>query len=487
MKSIGIDLGSSFIKGVLVDIDSGETISSYQYPDREMSMISENPGWAEQDPNIWWKGVKHIIKSITAKTSTDQIRSIGISYQMHGLVVVDKNLNPIRNSIIWCDSRAVSLGRQALNSLGRDYCLNELLNSPGNFTASKMRWVIENERKSLENAYKLMLPGDFIAAKLTGEISTTISGLSEGIMFNFHKKSLATKLLDHYEIERDMIPHYHNSFEGSLKISSAIADDLGLPKNVYVSYRAGDQPNNAFSLNVLHPGEAAATAGTSGVIYGVTDEVRCDPHSRVNTFAHVNYNEIDTRLGILLCINGTGILNKWIKNEFGWKSYEAMNDAIKSIPAGSEGILVFPFGNGSERVLEDREPGCAFQGINFNQHSKVHIARAAHEGIAFSLYYGLKIMKNLGLDLTTIRAGNANMFYSSVFRQTLSNIAGVPIELYNTNGAIGAAIGAAVGTGEVNMESAFKGLKKVNTVEPAKDNILQESYDKWESVLNKSF
>lgn len=485
MYSIGYDVGSSSIKAAIIKLDTGKLVAGGFYPNEEMKINSPKPGFAEQDPDTWWQYAKILTKKLLSENNIDgkEIKCIGISYQMHGLVLVDKNLEVLRPSIIWCDSRAVDYGRKAFETLGHKHCLDHCLNSPGNFTASKLKWVKENEPEIYNKIYKMMLPGEFIAMKLTGEISTTISGLSEGIYWDFKNNKIFSELLDLYGIDEKLLPEIKPLFSNQGTLTKAAAAEFGFSEGTVVSYRAGDQPNNALSLNVINPGEVAATAGTSGVVYGVIDKVSYDSLSRVNPFAHVNYTVKEPRLGVLLCINGTGILNSWIrKNIAGNLSYEEINNRAAEVPVGSDGVSILPFGNGAERILDNKNINCEISGLDFNRHTKNHIFRAAQEGIAFSFNYGVEIMKEMGLEIKVIRAGKANMFLSNVFGQTLSNVTGASIELYNTDGAQGAARGAAVGAGYYpNFTEAFKSLTKVGEINPDKKNldVTKNSYSLW--------
>jgi len=490
MYLLGLDIGTSSIKASILNAATGENKASTQSPATEMAIITPKAGWAEQDPEIWWKHTQIAISSAisTSKIHSDEIVAIGISYQMHGLVCVDKNMEVLRDSIIWCDSRAVEIGNMAFREIGEENCLSQLLNSPGNFTASKLKWVKENEPDIFQQIDKVMLPGDYIAAKLTGKIKTTESGLSEGILWDFDNSEPADFLLKYYGFEKSILADTTPTFGIQGNVTSAAAALTGLKEGTPVSYRAGDQPNNAFSLNVLNPGEIAATAGTSGVVYGVSDQVKYDPKSRVNTFVHVNNLSAETRNGILLCVNGTGILNSWMKKMAGEDlSYSEMNEMAATVNPGSDGLIILPFGNGAERVLENIEKGCSIHNLNFNIHGKAHLFRAAQEGIAFALYYGIKIMQDLGVEIKVIKAGKANMFQSQVFCQTLADISGATIEMYNTDGAQGAARGAGVGAGIFeNFESAFAGLLKLETIFPSADNqLLLKAYANWEAELVK--
>ena len=488
---LGFDVGSSSVKASLVDVESGQCAASAFFPESEAPIKAVKAGWAEQSPNDWWQYLKLSLRKIMSETGAtgDQICAIGISYQMHGLVCVDRNLQPLRDAIIWCDSRAVPYGERAFNELGSEQCLSHLLNSPGNFTASKLAWVKENEPELFEQIYRIMLPGDYIAMRLSGECNTTASGLSEGMLWDFKENRPAQFLMDYFGFPSDILPNVVPTFSIQSTVSKAAAEELGLKEGTPISYRAGDQPNNALSLNVFNPGEIAATAGTSGVVYGVLGDVRYDPQSRVNTFAHVNHGD-ETRLGVLLCINGTGILNAWMRRNVAPEgiSYADMNNLMANVPIGSEGVSVIPFGNGAERVLENREVGASIHGINFNKHTKAHLMRAAQEGIVFSFCYGLEIMRSMGMQIENIHAGRANMFLSDIFRQTLASTSGATIQLLETDGSVGAAKGAGMGCGLYkDHDEAFASLKRLAVVEPdlANRNAYLEAYNRWKAEMQK--
>ncbi len=490
---LGFDVGSSSVKASIVDADSGVCVASAFYPEKEAPIIAVKAGWAEQDPQMWWDNAKLSLKKVMADASVkgDDIKAIGISYQMHGLVCVDKDLQVLRPSIIWCDSRAVPYGEKAFHELGADMCLGHLLNSPGNFTAAKLAWVKDNEPELFAKIYKIMLPGDYIAMKLSGTVNTTISGLSEGMLWDFKAKDAAGFLLDYYGFSKDVIADVVPTFSVQGEVSAEAAAELGLKEGTPISYRAGDQPNNALSLNVFNPGEIASTAGTSGVVYGVLGDVNYDKRSRVNTFAHVNYTKDTDRLGVLLCINGTGILNAWVRRTVAPEgiSYSEMNEMMASVPIGSDGVTIIPFGNGAERVLENKEIGCSIHGVNFNKHGKAHIMRAAQEGIVFSFCYGMEIMQQMGMDIRKIHAGKANMFLSDIFRNTLAGVSGATIELYETDGSVGAAKGAGIGCGIYkDNNEAFATLKKLAVIEPDenKRNEYLEAYSLWKETLQNS-
>lgn len=492
MYLLGCDIGSSSVKASIVDVQTGQAIASDFYPKEEAGIKALRPGWAEQEPEQWWEYLKNAVQGILYKSRIDvaDIKAIGISYQMHGLVAVGKNKEVLRPSIIWCDSRAVPYGERAFKNIGEKQCLSTVLNSPGNFTAAKLAWIKEYEPALFENIYKIMLPGDYAAMRMTGEIVTTISGLSEGIFWDFKNNCISKEIMNYFGFDESLIPTVKPTFAFQGELTHAAAQELGLKKGTPVTYRAGDQPNNALSLNVLNPGEIAATGGTSGVVYGVNSHVTYDTFSRVNTFAHVNYTAENPRLGVLLCINGVGILNSWVKRNIVPTviSYNQLNDIAAAVPIGSDGISILPFGNGAERMLANRQIDCSIHGLNFNIHTNAHLARAAQEGIVFSFKYGMDIMNEMGIDIEVIRAGNANLFLSPIFRETLAGVTGTVIELYDTTGAVGAAIGAGIGAGiYTTPQEAFMSLKKINVIEPdgLKADKCVAAYEIWKERLEQ--
>ena len=489
MLLLGIDIGTSSIKVSVVDTYSQRRIASTQFPETEAGIISLKPGWAEQSPEQWWVHTQQAILKANALKLYDpaKINAIGIAYQMHGLVCVDKNQKPLRNSIIWCDSRAVDIGIEANNSIGNNKCLAHLLNSPGNFTASKLAWVKANEPALYKKIDKIMLPGDFIAMKLSGDITTSIAALSEGIFWDYKKENLSADIFSHFGFDKSFIPEIKPVFSGHGKLLATVAKALSLTPGIPITYKAGDQPNNALSLNVMQPGEVAATAGTSGVIYTVTDKLAHDKLSRVNTFAHVNHTNEAKRLGVLLCINGTGILNKWVKNIAGNNlGYSQINELAAGVAPGSNGLVILPFGNGAERMLQNKMVQSHIHNIDFNVHTPAHIYRAAQEGIAFAFRYGLDIIRENGTEPQIIKAGHANMFLSGVFTESFVNATGVPVELYNCDGSVGAALGAGIGAGlYTDAKQAFGKFVPVRSVKPKMKTLYDEMYMKWKEALQR--
>lgn len=489
MLLLGIDVGTSSVKVSIVDALTQQCVTSANYPETEAEIIAHKSGWAEQSPVSWWLFFQQALAKAhaTKKYDPQNIAAIGIAYQMHGLVLVNKEQNVLRDSIIWCDSRAVPYGDAAFKAIGEEKSLSHLLNSPGNFTAAKLAWVKENEPRVYERIDKIMLPGDYIGMMLTGNITTSISSLSEGIFWDFKENALSKDVMNFFGFSDSIIPTIKDVFSEHGYVTENIAAQLQLKAGIPISYKAGDQPNNALSLNVLEPGEVAATAGTSGVIYGVSDQLAYDKQSRVNSFAHVNYTEKQTRIGILLCINGTGILNKWIRNITGSNtSYADLNNAAAKVNIGSDGLYIIPFGNGAERILNNKIVGTHFHNIDLNKHSTAHLYRAGQEGIAFAFRYGLDIMRENKMFPSVIRAGKANMFLSSVFTNAFVNVTNTPVELYNCDGSVGAALGAGIGAKIFsNEKEAFTNMQRLQTVEPDGNNAYEEHYQNWKELLLK--
>ncbi len=490
MYYLGFDIGSSSIKASLVDADSKKPMATTSYPDIEMSMISKKSGWAEQEPEDWWKYVGEASKRVIKKSgiNKDEIAGIGLSYQMHGLVLVDKDQKVLRPSIIWCDGRAVEYGNQSFDRLGSDKCLSTLLNSPGNFTAAKLKWVKENEPSVFDRIHKMMLPGDFIAMKMTGEITTTISGLSEGILWDFRENRIADFLLKDLGFDQSLIPEVHNTFHQSGVLKPDAAKELGLEEGIPVAYRAGDQPNNALSLGVFESGDIAATGGTSGVVYSITDQLIFDKKSRINGFAHVNHRPDHTRIGNLLCINGTGIQYRWLRQLMESElSYGQIEKLAEKVSIGSDGVRILPFGNGAERIFENNEIGSHILNIDFNRHDKSHLFRAGLEGIAFSFVYGVSILKELGCNVEKIRVGNDNLFQSAIFSETIATLLGCEIEMVETTGATGAALAVGYTLGHSKtLQEAIGASEVLHTYQPAKKpETYQDHYVSWVSELRK--
>ncbi len=490
MYYIGFDIGSSSVKAALVTVDSGKSIDVVNLPEKEMGMTALQEDWAEQDPNTWWQYVCETTQRLLSKNNIDSsdVIGIGISYQMHGLVIIGKDGNPLRDSIIWCDSRAVNIGQEVLEKIGTGFCQEHLLNAPGNFTAAKLGWVKQNEPGLFKQIHKFMLPGDYIAYKLSGDVQTTVSGLSEGIFWDFKEDSLSDKIIDYFGFDKKIFPDIVGTFGQQATISQAGASATGLKEGTPILYRAGDQPNNALSLNVFNPGEVAATGGTSGVFYAVTDTLSVKESSRVNNFAHVNYSQDKKRIGKLLCINGAGIMYRWLLNNLQVDSYAEMNSLAEAVPVGSDGLVLLPFGNGAERMLNNINLGAQLHNLNLNIHTKAHLCRAALEGIAFSFVYGMNILKSDGINPKVIRAGNDNLFRSELFSNTVATLISQEIEIYNTTGAIGAArachlhLGAYDKFQEQVLQNDF--LMRFSA-DPNKKEY-QTAYTKWLNILEHS-
>lgn len=491
MYAVGFDIGSSSVKASLVHMETGKLVAKAQYPETEMAIQAPQPGWAEQDPDLWWECVGHTSRQMLAESGIDpaEIGSIGIAYQMHGLVMVDENLRSLRPSIIWCDSRAVDIGQEAFEELGQEFCLSNFLNSPGNFTASKLQWVRDNQPEIYRRIRYIMLPGDYVALRLTGKAVTTPSGLSEGVLWNFRTNNIASEVANHAGVEPNFIPTVRDVFSDQGEVTQEASLHTGLPVGAKVTYRAGDQPNNALSLGVLEPGEVAATGGTSGVVYGITDRPVFDKLSRVNGFAHVNHSSTDPRIGVLLCVNGAGIQYAWIRRLMGEREigYPQLEELAASVPIGSDGLTILPFGNGAERILVNKNVGARVLDLDFNRHTRAHLARAALEGIAFAFVYGVGIMREMGVEVKSMKVGNDNLFQSTVFSNTIATLLNCTIQVIETTGSTGAAFASGLATGEMGELTDIRdklGIVGIHTPDGDEQRTKYErAFEVWSKAL----
>ena len=483
---LGIDLGSSSVKVSLLDTATGRTLDQEQRPAAaEMAIEAPRPHWAEQDPHRWWANTTEAIRALKARHSLAEVSAIGVAYQMHGLVLLDAEGEVVRPSIIWCDSRAVALGREAAESIGQHRIETTTLNGPGNFTASKWAWVARHEPEVLARATTVMLPGDYIAFKLTGERNTTASGLSEMILWDFGQRRPASFVLEHYGLDVDLLPPLVPTFGDQGTVLAEVAQEFGFRQNARVAYRAGDQPNNAYALNVLEPGETAATAGTSGVVYAVTDQRVYDRQQRVNAFLHVNAAAEAERLGVLLCVNGTGSAYAWLRRTLGATAlpdYAQVNAWAAESEIGGDGLRFYPWGNGAERMLGNADLGARLEGLTFARHGAPELCAAVQDGIAAALTYGTRGLDDVGARPQVVRAGRANLFLSDRFAQAFAQLGEAPLQLYDTDGAQGAARGAAVGAREyADHAEALASLRVVAEFEPRAElaAAYEDYYERW--------
>lgn len=449
---LGLDIGSSFIKAALVDARTRQAVATAQSPAAELPILAPQPGWAEQEPRLWWEHCIAAVRQLESLSpgGLQRVIAVGIAYQMHGLVLLDAQLQPVRPAIIWCDSRAGQIGAEAERALGTAWCLEHLLNTPGNFTAVKLAWVRRYEPELFAQARHALLPGDYIAVQLTGEPATTDCGLSEMALWHATEGRLAHEVLDALALDAALLPPRVPVAGEQGKLTPQAAAQLGLPAGIPLAYRCGDQPNNALALGALDPGEAAATAGTSGVVFAVTDNPLADPRQRVNTFLHVNHSPQQPHYGVLLCLSGAACSYRWLRATLGLAqppSYSVLNALAEQTPPGADGLCFLPFGNGAERMFGGRSLSAALQQLDFNLHGAGHVARAVQEGVAFALAYGLQALRELGLEFRLLRAAAGNMFLSDTFTRALSAAAQVELELRRTDGATGAALGAGFGAG----------------------------------------
>jgi xylulokinase len=493
MYTIGYDIGSSFVKGVLWDEERGEVAAHVTVPDREMPIRAEKADWAEQDPEMWWEAVKAATQRLIDMVpgAGGRVRGIGVSYQMHGLVLLDRDGKVLRPSIIWCDSRATGMGKELEKAVGEEAVRRQLLNSPGNFTVSKLAWVIRNEPETASRIRWVMLPGDWIAYQLTGMVSTTVCGLSEGMLWNFKDHVPHVKALEAAGADPEWIPPVAPNPGDQGVVGSAVGAEMGFAPGARVLFRGGDQPMNAYGLGVDGPGMWAASAGTSGVLYRVDPVREAEPTGMANRFAHIGHSAENPAIGTLLCLNGAGIAYAWLRRVmFAGQEYAAINEHVAAVPAGADGVMFHPFGNGAERMLDNRQPGAGWSGIHFNRHGQGHLARAVMEGIVFAFVHGMRHVDPSLPALPVIRAPHAGLFRSELFASMLSTLAGADVQLHAGDGATGAAQGASVALGasaikalDSNAARDEPGVLKTHSPDPSIHDALESAYSRWKDAL----
>ena len=459
---LGFDVGSSSVKASLVNADSGKCVATAFFPEKEAPIMAVKAGWAEQDPQMWWDNAKLSLKKIMveAGATAEEIKAIGISYQMHGLVCVDKNLKALRPSIIWCDSRAVPYGEKAFKDLGADQCLSHLLNSPGNFTAAKLAWVKENEPENFKKIKKIMLPKDYLAYKLSGTFCTDYSDASGMLLLDVKNRKWSKEMCDICGITEDMLPKLFDSFEKVGELKHDLAAELGLRDGVVIAAGAGDNAAAAVGTGTVGNNKCNISLGTSGTIFMSSDSFAVDSNNALHSFDHA-----DGHFHLMGCMLSAASCNKWWMDEIlKTKDYADEQKGIDKL--GENHVFFLPYLMGERSPWNNPNARATFTGITMDT-TREDMTQAVLEGVAFATRDMYEVAKSIGVapKRTMICGGGAK---SPLWRRMIANILNVEVDVPSCEEGpgMGGAMLAMVACGAYkSVEEAAAAIVKVDKTE----------------------
>ncbi len=479
---LGVDIGTSGTKTVLFDV-AGNTIMSdlQEYP-----LYQPKVGWAEQDPEDWWRAVYTSINNVVFKSGVkaEEIKGVGLSGQMHGAVLLDGNNNVLRKSIIWCDQRSSAECEQITSLIGKERLI-EITANPAltGFTASKVMWVKNNEPDIYEKVRKILLPKDYIRYKLTGEFATEVSDASGMQFMDIANRKWSDEVLTKLGIDKSYLADLYESQEISGRINSGSAKLTGLKEDTPVVGGAGDQAAGAIGNGIVKPGIISSTIGTSGVVFAYSDKVTIDPKGRVHTFCHA----VPGTWHIMGVTQGAGLSLKWFRDNFcieekrvaelmGVDPYVLMDKEAEKVEAGCSGLIYLPYLMGERTPHLDPNARGVFFGLSA-KHEKPDMLRAVMEGVVYSLADCLGIIKEMGVDVSEVRASGGGG-KSKIWRQMQADVFGSSICTINSSEgpALGVALLAGVGAGVYSsVGEACDSIIKVVTEQKA-DSALHDKY-----------
>ena len=461
MNFIGIDVGTSSIKALLVD-PYGKVLAS---SNPEYPFQTPAPLQAETDPEVWWDATCRALQKLLESTDPGLVKGVGLTGQMHGLVLLDKKGNPLRPCIMWNDQRSFKECEEMTKIIGE----SEVLRITGNpilagFTAPKLRWVEKNEPEIFAKISKVLLPKDFIRYRLTGEFFSEMSDASGTSMLNVGERKWSDEILSAMGWSKQWFPELTESTVASAKVSTEAGAVTGLPVGTPVIAGGGDQAAQAVGCGIVHEGMVSATLGTSGVVFAQSDEYRVEPDGKLHAFCHAVPGKWHL-MGVMLSAAGSF---QWYKTQLGREeharehngegnAYDLLTEAAAEIKPGSEGLVFLPYLSGERTPHPDPHAKGAFVGLTL-RHSKAHLTRAVLEGVSYGLKDSLSLMQNLGVHPSRIILSGGGT-RSGLWKQMLADIFETPCCLVNaTEGAAyGAALLAAVGCGTiVSVEEASR-------------------------------
>lgn len=491
---MGIDIGTTSARAIIID-EEGKLLGAgvYEYP-----LYHPQPLWAEQDPQDWWEGTKKSIgKALKeADVKPQEIGGIGLSGQMHGLVLLDENYEVLRRSILWCDQRTVKqceyIMRKSRQTLVKSTC-NPALTG---FTLPKVIWVRQEEPKIYDKIHKMLLPKDYIRFKLTGEFATEVSDASGTLMLDVKKRKWSEDVLSAFGINKEALPVVYESVQITGKITPEAARETGLKEGIPVVGGGGDQAAGGVGNGVVREGLLSSTIGTSGVVFASLNDVKTDPLLRTHTFCHAVPGKWHI-MGVMLSAGGS---LKWFRDNLGMEElnvskitgqdpYEILTMEASRVEPGSEGLIFLPYLMGERTPYPDPYAKGVFFGLT-PRHTKAHLVRAVMEGVAFGLRDSLEIIKRLGTKIEEIRASGGGA-RSELWRQIQADINNTQMVTINMSEgpAFGVALLAGVGTGVYKSveEACESTIHITGTTEPIKENVkrYEEYYKIYRSLYHK--
>jgi xylulokinase len=481
MKFLGIDIGTSGSRSVVID-ENGKVIASATALHEDFA--SPEIGWAEQNPDDWWRACKETIAKVLQTVKADEISAISFSGQMHGSVFLDKADKVIRPALLWCDQRTEKQCDEITAKIGKERLI-ELVCNPAitGFTLPKMLWLRENEPEKWARVATVLLPKDYIRLKLSGDKASDVADSSGTLLFDVQNRKWSGEMLSAFSIDEAILPKVYESIEVTGRVSESGASETGLKIGTPIIAGAGDNAAGAIGMGIVEVGKVSATIGTSGVIFAVSDKPRLDLQGRIHTLCHAMPGRWHNT-GVTL---SAGLSFKWFRENFGdGNSYDELVHEAEKVPSGSEGAIWLPYLMGERTPHLDANARAAFIGITAS-HTKAHFTRAVLEGVAFSLRDSLEIFKESGVEISSIRLGGGGA-KSKLWRQIQADIYGKSVEIIEADegAAFGAAILAGVGVGAWKSveEACEKTIRVAETIEPNADSqeTLNRNYEAYKTL-----
>lgn len=481
MKFLGIDVGTGGSRAVVID-DNGKVLATAIAVHEDF--ISPEIGWAEQNPEDWWRACVLAIREVLQTVNAEEIAAIGFSGQMHGSVFLDDSDKVIRPALLWCDQRTEKQCREITEKIGAEKLIT-LVSNPAvtGFTLPKILWLRENEPQNFKKVKSILLPKDYIRLKLSGDKASDVADSSGTLLFDVPNRKWSDEMLSAFEIDEKLLPKVYESIEVTGKISKTAADVTGLKVGTLLVAGAGDNAAGAIGMGITEKGKTSSTIGTSGVIFAVTDAPKLDLKGRIHTLCHAIPNRWHNT-GVTLA---AGLSFKWFRENFGdGKLYDELVNEAEKVSSGSDGAIWLPYLMGERSPHLDPNARAAFVGLTAS-HTKAHLTRAVLEGVAFSLRDSLEIFKESGAEISSVRLGGGGA-KSKLWRQIQADVYNKSVEIIEADegAAFGAAILAGVGAGAWKTvdEACEKTIHVTEKIEPNAASVekLNRNYEAYKTL-----